>query len=214
MVNAYIQAMYFTIMKRFIIINAGAFNMLINNDTIIKDDNPLIREKSQEVELPLSAENEQILRDMFKYVEDSTNEELAKKENLRAAVGISAIQIGIPRKLTAVIVPDVDKDGNDIRWEFMLANPKITSSSIQKAFLTGGEGCLSVVEDHPGFVYRSARITFEAYDLVRKQNIRVRARGYLAIVLQHEFEHFDGTLFYDHIDPKNPYHKIPGAIEI
>ena len=157
--------------------------MLINNDTIIKDDNPLIREKSQEVELPLSAENEQILRDMFKYVKDSTNEELAKKENLRAAVGISAIQIGIPRKLTAVIVPDVDKDGNDIRWEFMLANPKITSSSIQKAFLTGGEGCLSVVEDHP-------------------------------VVLQHEFEHFDGTLFYDHIDPKNPYHKIPGAIEI
>jgi peptide deformylase len=188
--------------------------MLINNDTIIKDDNPLIREKSADVELPLSAEDEQILRDMFKYVKDSTNEELAEKENLRPAVGISAIQIGIPKKLTAVIVPDVDKDGNPIRWEFMLANPKITSSSIQKAYLSGGEGCLSVPDDHPGFVYRSARITFEAFDLIRNEHIRVRARGYLAVVLQHEFDHFSGTLFYDHIDAENPFHKIPGAVEI
>lgn len=188
--------------------------MFINNETIIKDDNPLIREKSMDVPLPLSKEDAQILRDMFKYVKDSTNEELAEKEDLRPAVGISAIQIGIPKKLTAVIVPDMDKDGNPIRWEFMLANPKITSSSVQKAFLTGGEGCLSVVDDHPGFVYRSARITFEAFDLVRNQQIKVRARGYLAIVLQHEFDHFSGTLFYDHIDPKKPYRKMPGAIEI
>ena len=109
--------------------------MLINNDTIIKDDNPLIRQKSEPVELPPSDENKAILRDMLKYVEDSTNEELAEKENLRPAVGISAIQIGIPRQLTAVVVPDVDKDGNEIQWKFMLANPKIVSSSVQQAFL-------------------------------------------------------------------------------
>ena len=86
--------------------------MLINNDTIIKDDNPLIRQKSLPVSLPLSEEDSTILKEMLKYVEDSTNEEIAERENLRPAVGISAIQIGIPKQLTAVVVPTVDKDGN------------------------------------------------------------------------------------------------------
>ena len=188
--------------------------MLINNDTIIKDDNPLIRQKSEPVELPLSDENKATLRDMLKYVEDSTNEELAEKENLRPAVGISAIQIGIPRQLTAVVVPDIDKDGNEIQWKFMLANPKIVSSSVQQAFLRSGEGCLSVEKEHDGFVYRSARCTIEAYDLYSEKNIRIRVRGYLAIVLQHEIDHFSGILFYDKIDKKNPFHRIEDAIAI
>ena len=75
--------------------------MLINNDTIIKDDNPLIRQKSLPVSLPLSEEDSTILKEMLKYVEDSTDEEIAERENLRPAVGISAIQIGIPKQLTA-----------------------------------------------------------------------------------------------------------------
>ena len=72
--------------------------MLINNDTIIKDDNPIIRQKSKEVKLPLSNEDASLLRDMLKYVQDSTDEEKAKKYNLQPAVGISAIQIGIPKR--------------------------------------------------------------------------------------------------------------------
>ena len=52
--------------------------MLINNDTIIKDNDPLIRQKSEPVELPLSAEDETLLREMLQYVKDSTDEEKAK----------------------------------------------------------------------------------------------------------------------------------------
>ena len=52
--------------------------MLINNDTIIKDDNPLIRQKSLPVSLPLSEEDSTILKEMLKYVEDSTDEEIAE----------------------------------------------------------------------------------------------------------------------------------------
>ena len=51
--------------------------MLINNDTIIKDNDPLIREKSELVSLPLSKEDETLLRDMLQYVKDSTDEEKA-----------------------------------------------------------------------------------------------------------------------------------------
>ncbi len=188
--------------------------MLINNDTIVKDDDPIIRQKSVPVSLPLSQEDEQLLRDMLKYVEDSTDEEIAERENLRPAVGISAIQLGIPKQLTAIVVNDIDADGNEVSYKFMLANPKIVSSSVQQAYLKGGEGCLSVVKEHEGFVPRSARITVEAFDLLTNKNIKLRLRGYLAIVFQHELDHFSGTLFYDKINKKDPFQSIPGAIEI
>lgn len=188
--------------------------MLINNETIIKDTDSLIREKSEPVSLPLSKEDEQLLRDLFQYVKDSTDEEKAEKMNLRPAVGISAIQVGVKKQLTAVIVDDVDKNGEAEHFEYMLVNPRIISSSLQKAYLSGGEGCLSVVEDHPGYVVRSARVTIKAFDLLQNKEITIRARGYLAIVLQHELDHFKGTLFYDYIDPKNPEKAVPGALVI
>jgi peptide deformylase len=188
--------------------------MLINNDTIIKDTNPFIREKSEPVKLPLSKEDEQLLRDLFQYVKDSTDEEKAQALNLRPAVGISAIQVGVKKQLTAVVVDDHDKNDTPEHFEYMLANPRIISSSIQKAYLSGGEGCLSVVEDHEGHVIRSARVTVKAFDLIQNKEITIRARGYLAIVLQHELDHFKGTLFYDYIDPKNPDKTVPGALVI
>ncbi len=188
--------------------------MLINNATIVKDTDPVIREKSLPVPLPLSAEDRQLLQDMYDYVKDSTNEEIAKERNLRPAVGISAIQLGIKKQLTAVIVPYKDKDGNDASYNFMLANPKIISSSVQPAYLESGEGCLSVESEHEGYVVRSARIKVRAYDALTDQEVIIRARGYLAIVLQHEIDHFSGTLFYDRINKEEPFCQVKDALVI
>ena len=188
--------------------------ILINNDTIKKDDDPVIRTKSEPVTLPLSEENKEILTSMFQYVRDSTDEEKAKENNLRPAVGISAIQIGIPRQLTAVIVHEYDKNDEPVTYEYMLANPRIISHSEQSAYLEGGEGCLSVAEEHPGHVVRSARIKVKGYDLLTDKEVTIRARGYLAIVLQHEIDHFSGVLFYDRIDQSDPEKEIPGALVI
>ena len=185
--------------------------MLINNDTIIKDDCDLIREKSQDVSLPISDEDRDTLMRMLKYVDDSTVEEIAEKENLRPAVGISAIQIGVPKKMTAIIIKD-DK-GNKV-CEYALVNPKIVSNSIEKAYLDSGEGCLSVANEHQGYVYRSARVKVKAYDLLQDKNIEIKADGYLSIVLQHELDHFKGVLFYDHINKENPFYKDPDAMVI
>ena len=80
-----------------------------------------------------------------------------------------------------------------------------------KRQLHGGEGCLSVCEEHQGYVVRSARIKVKAFDLLQNKEITIRARGYLAIVLQHEIDHFSGTLFYDHINRENPFEEVPGA---
>lgn len=185
--------------------------MLINNETIIKDDNPLIRQRSKDVEIPVSDENRNILLQMLKYVDDSTIEEIAEKENLRPAVGISAIQIGIPLKMTAIIIKD--EEGNKV-CEYALVNPKIVSQSMEKAYLEAGEGCLSVVAEHQGYVYRSARVKVKAYDILQEKDIEIKAEGYLAIVLQHELDHFKGVLFYDHINPKAPTYADPDALVI
>ena len=188
--------------------------MLINNDTIIKDSDPAIRQKSQPVELPLSEENKQILQEMRQYVLDSTDDEKAKELNLRPAVGISAIQIGIPRQLTAVVVREYDKNDELVTYEYMLANPRIVSRSVQPAYLESGEGCLSVPEEHDGYVVRSARVKVTGYDLLTDKTVTIRARGYLAIVLQHEIDHFSGILFYDHINKDDPHPDVPNAMVI
>lgn len=185
--------------------------MLINNDTIIKDDNDLIRQKSKDVSMPLSDEDRNLLLDMLKYVDNSTIEEIAQKENLRPAVGISAIQVGIPKKMTAIILKD--EEGNKV-YEYALVNPKIVSNSIEKTYLAAGEGCLSVVDDHEGYIYRSARVKVKGFDIIQNKEVLIKADGYLAVVLQHELDHFKGILFYDHINKKDPKYVNPNAIVI
>lgn len=184
--------------------------MRFTNNEIIKDTEHLIREKSIDVTLPLSSEDKETLYQLLTYVRDSTEPELAEQYNLKPAVGIAAPQVGILKKLLAVVIHDDD----DKTTEYALANAKIISHSQQKAYLKGGEGCLSVEELHEGYVIRAARVTIEGYDLIQDKEIRIRTKGYEAIVLQHEIDHFFGTLYYDRIDKENPFKEIEDAIII
>ncbi|MBO7677113.1 MAG: peptide deformylase [Erysipelotrichaceae bacterium] len=182
--------------------------MLINTETIIKDTDELIRRRSEDVPLPVSEEDRETLMEMLKYVDESTIPEIAEEKKLQPAVGISAIQIGIPKKMTAIILKD--EEGNKV-VEYALVNPKMISNSIEKSYLDTGEGCLSVAEKHEGYVYRSARVKVKAYDLLQEKEIVIKADGYLAIVLQHELDHFKGVLFYDHINNADPFYQDPNA---
>lgn len=185
--------------------------MEITVESIIHDDNPLIRKHSQPVELPLSEEDRELLSAMHQYVVDSQDEEKAEKKNLQPAVGIAAIQLGIPKKMIAVVVPG-EEEGENI--EFALANPKIISKSRELAYLKGGEGCLSVPNNVEGYVPRPERIKVRAYDLLSDQEILIQAEGYLAIVLQHEIDHLTGKLYYDHINKSNPFQEVENAVVI
>lgn len=186
-------------------------NMIINNDTIVKDDDPIIREKSLNVNTPLSQEDETLLMEMLQYVKDSTDEELAEKLNLRPAVGISAIQVGVKKKMCAIALRD--SEGN-FMCEYALANPRIVSESLEVSYLRSGEGCLSVPVEHEGYVPRHARIKVKAYDAIAKKDIELKLNGYLAIVFQHEIDHFSGTLFYDRINKQEPFKEIEEAFVI
>lgn len=184
--------------------------MLINNDTIVKDSDPRIRLKSEKVELPLNKEDRDILMSMLQYVRDSIDPEKAEAQNLRPAVGISAVQIGILKQLVAISI-DYGEDG---KTEFALVNPKIISHSVQNAYIKNGEGCLSVEKEHEGHVFRHARVTVKAYDALQNQEVKIKATDYEAIVLQHEIDHLSGRLFYDTIDPIDPWKEDKDAVVI
>lgn len=175
--------------------------MYFKPNEIVKDSNPLIRQRSQNVELPLNAEDKALLTKMLNHVRNSQNEEFVQNHEIRPAVGIAAIQVGVPKKMLAVVV-QVDEDEV---VELALANARIISESVQKSALEHGEGCLSVDGEHPGLVPRAARIKVKAYDLLTDAEVIITAEDYLAIVLQHEIDHFSGRLFYDHINQSDPW---------
>jgi len=183
--------------------------MILKKD-IILDTNPLLRKKSEDVILPLSKEDEKLLDDMMEYLENSQDEELSAKYDLQPGVGLAAPQLGILKKMFVVLT--YDEKGN--LHKYALVNPKIISTSVAKCYLSGGEGCLSVKESHPGYVKRYLKVKMKAYDHISKQNVTLSLKGYVAIVLQHEYDHLFGVVYYDHINKKNPTDTSDGAVEI
>ena len=98
--------------------------------------------------------------------------------------------------------------------QWALVNPRIVANAVKVAYLKNGEGCLSVPEDQPGIVPRSAKVTVKGYDALTDQEVTIVARGFTAICLQHELDHFEGILYYDHFNKEDPKAPIPNAMVI
>ena len=108
-----------------------------------------------------------------------------------------------------------DEEGNVTKSsDYALANPKIVSYTPKQSYLKTGEACLSVPEDVKGYVPRHAKITVEGFDVLTNKDVKIVARGFLAICLQHELDHFDGVLYYDHINKEYPLVPIENAMVI
>ena len=167
---------------------------------IVRDTNPIMRQRSEKVDLPLSSEDKELLDSMLDYLKKSQDEEYAKKHNIRAGVGIAAIQVGVLKRMFVVYYQKSETE----YVQYQLVNPKIIEESIRKCALQNGEGCLSVDNDHQGLVHRHYKIVMKAFDALQNKDITIVAKGYDAVVLQHEYDHLDGIFFYDHIDNKNP----------
>ena len=167
---------------------------------ILDEKNKILRTKSKEVTFPLPEEDKKRINDMLTYLEMSQIDETREYYNLRAGMGLSYIQIGIPKRIF-VISEEIEKGKFE---RHIIINPKIKSTSEEMVYIEEGEGCLSINRPTEGIVPRHARITIEAYDEDGKlYNIRVREE--LAVCFQHELDHLNGILFVDRIDPKNPY---------
>ncbi|MCP4368050.1 MAG: peptide deformylase [Deltaproteobacteria bacterium] len=105
--------------------------------------------------------------------------------------GLAAIQVGFDK---SIIVFD-NLPGETKKSLQVLLNPKIIDS--EGEIISENEGCLSV-PDFRSDVRRSSLILVEGID--REGNpIKLEVEGYLSIVLQHEIDHLNGTLFIDRI---------------
>ncbi|WP_102027501.1 peptide deformylase [Salirhabdus sp. Marseille-P4669] len=173
---------------------------MITMDDIVREGHPALRERAEEVSLPPAQEEIELLKEMLQFLKNSQDEEIAQKYKLRAGVGLAAPQLGIKKRMIAVHFVDF----HDNEYSYGLINPKVVSHSVEKTYLSSGEGCLSVDREVPGYVPRPARITVTATD-IDGNDIKLRLKGYAAIVFQHEIDHLNGVMFYDHINSKNPF---------
>ena len=167
---------------------------------ILDEKNKMLRTKSKEVTFPLSDKDKKTIEDALKYLEMSQIEEYSNKYHLRPGMGLSFIQIGIPKRI--FVICNEIYDGEFERY--VIINPKIVSHSEEQIYVEEGEGCLSVNRPVEGIVPRYARCKVEAYD-ENGDLYTYRVREDLSIAFQHEIDHLDGILFIDRIDPKNPY---------
>lgn len=106
-------------------------------------------------------------------------------------IGLAAIQVGWDKSLLIYDIAPRDES----RSLQVLINPKIVTK--EGEIISENEGCLSV-PDFRADVKRAAYLTVEGRD--RDGNpTRIDAQGMLAIVLQHEIDHLNGTLFIERI---------------
>lgn len=152
------------------------------------------------------------LREVSKAVDQVTeiHAKLAKDmiETMYAAngIGLAAPQVGELIRMLVIDTRPRDKEGRRYKYDDMtelekavtqplvLINPVIVKGEGKTTF---DEGCLSV----PGYYE-----TVERYEYVeikalneKGEEILVKSDGLLAICMQHEMDHLEGTLFIDHL---------------
>ncbi|MEG2173166.1 MAG: peptide deformylase [Desulfovibrionaceae bacterium] len=107
-------------------------------------------------------------------------------------VGLAAPQVGHSIRL---IVTDVS--GPEERKALrVLVNPEIVLTGVK--IRSEGEGCLSVPHNYRADVMRYSNIILKCHDL-DGNTFEEALEDYPAIVVQHEIDHLEGTLFIDHI---------------
>ena len=110
-------------------------------------------------------------------------------------VGLAAPQVHEGVRLFAASIDSADRlqnegEGPDV---VVLVNPEIVSMADE--IVEDWEGCLSI-PDIRGRVPRARDVTMRAFDRDGAR-IEVQARDHSARVLQHEYDHLDGILFFD-----------------
>lgn len=186
---------------------------MITMKDIIREGHPTLRQVAKEVTFPLSEENIELGNNMMTFLKNSQDPEKAAELELRGGVGLAAPQLNISKRIIAVHVPSGDLEKPEPEFSAVMYNPKIISHSVQDACLAEGEGCLSVDREVPGYVVRHNKITLSYFDAEGEKH-KKRLKNYEAIVVQHEIDHLNGVMFYDHINAENPFALKDGVLVI
>ena len=147
---------------------------------------PVLRKESEDI-TPDYPELEQLIKDMFETMYHSDG------------VGLAAPQIGRNIRLVGSTLDPLKEDYPEYAGcNKVYINPHILEYDDTKTE-SMEEGCLSLPGIHEP-VRRPTRILV-AYDDEQFQHHEEWVEGYLARVMQHEFDHLDAHLFVDRISP-------------
>lgn len=158
-------------------------------DNIIVLPNTHLRDKSSKVKVI----DERIKGVIDEMMAATLDWEASREHEL--GVALAAIQIDKPYRI--VVVRNNFEDKEDRSFSVFI-NPEIIKfeGDIEEDY----EGCLSV-RDIYGKVPRHTKVRIKAQDEYGR-DVRVKADGFLARVLQHEIDHTNGVMFIDHIKGK------------
>ena len=157
---------------------------------IIGPNNPVLRRKARAVGDPNTEAVQELIDDMIVTMRDAPG------------VGLAAPQVAVSQRIAVIEyaekpenAPEDAEPGGLSRQPklYVVVNPEIIATSEET--IEGTEGCLSL-PGYAGNVLRHTAVTVKA--LNRKgRPIKIKARGWLARIFQHELDHLDGVLFID-----------------
>ncbi len=117
------------------------------------------------------------------------------------SVALAAVQIGILKNIVIVRENFEDKSVKDFK---VFVNPRIVKT--EGKIITDFEGCLSV-KDVYGQTPRYNKVLVKTKN-EKGQDIKIKAKGFLARVLQHEIDHSNGTVFVDRVKGQDHFYKL------
>jgi peptide deformylase len=157
---------------------------------IVLEGDPRLRQKATKIR-SVDDSLRKLAHDMHETMDDAPG------------VGLAGPQVGVMRRIIVVHVPGeyVGEGEQDIRQT--LINPEIVKGQGREV---ATEGCLSIPK-WVGDVPRYESITVKAMNLDNR-DIRIKAHGYYARVIQHEVDHLDGILFVDRVEDKSTLKEV------
>lgn len=174
----------------------------MKKEDIITLPNPHLREKSTKVHV--------ITEETLKLIDEMTAAALDWEDSRphEISAALAAVQVD---RLERVVIVRSDFDNKSVREFTALINPEIVK--YEGTLVADYEGCLSVSKVY-GKVPRYSRVRIKALD-VEGNEIRLKADGFLARVLQHEIDHTNGTVFIDHIrDEQKAFYTLDDSGEL
>jgi peptide deformylase len=158
----------------------------MRKENIITLPNPHLREKSAKVHA--------VTDDIIQLIDDMTSASLDWEDSRphEISAALAAVQIDNNQRVIIVRSDFEDKATRDFTT---LINPEIVK--YEGEVVSDYEGCLSVNNVY-GLVPRHSKIRVKALD-VEGNEVRFKAEGFLARVIQHEIDHTNGMVFIDHI---------------
>jgi peptide deformylase len=163
---------------------------------------------------PLAPSGDPVLRRKAKKVRDfgpslqALIDDMIDTMRQAPGVGLAAPQVGVSLRVAVIELPEAENEEEERPDPYrgklvVICNPEVVKSWGEEE---QQEGCLSMPR-YVGDVARATRVVVKAQDRRGKQ-IRIRAEGFMARVLQHEIDHLNGMVFVDRVESLDKLYRL------